>query len=156
MENNTCQCKPLYNGDGLTCTGEPPLPLPACCRRAGSPLLHVPLRAVTVWRDLSATKSTSFHHAASETNLGFTQIMFFSEASGWAHQLLPSRRMMKQCASVRFWRQQGFRQCFSYIAAETDFLPEPRVFGPLKSPWAERVKQNLWGGGVTSLKSMTS
>lgn len=25
MENNTCQCKPLYNGDGITCTGELPL-----------------------------------------------------------------------------------------------------------------------------------
>lgn len=23
-ENNTCQCKPLYNGDGITCTGELP------------------------------------------------------------------------------------------------------------------------------------
>uniref|UniRef100_A0A8C0FEV3 Stabilin 2 n=1 Tax=Bubo bubo TaxID=30461 RepID=A0A8C0FEV3_BUBBB len=29
MENNTCQCKPFYNGDGITCTGEVPLAQPA-------------------------------------------------------------------------------------------------------------------------------
>lgn len=45
-------------------------------KKAGCPLLHMPLYAVTIRYEMLAIKPKNFHSVASETNLGFIQIRF--------------------------------------------------------------------------------
>lgn len=66
MENNTCQCKPLYNGDGITCIGELPLTFMAAtkCGFTIHQEMLVALKLKNFLNAVSVTNSEDVHISA--------------------------------------------------------------------------------------------